>query len=487
MPHCALPRAQATSTSMAAIDAALLQQGLVYARQELCRPRYGFYDKLRDRDGALLIPAVEQSIATSHALRRQVVLEGSGVERETMLNAYCTFAAGVRGGQLLPGAEGNGLIDAPLKFSLGEYAFLDQLLTGICGRISAVPRTAALDEFGQAAFRWMRDAAVAEAGRETYGGLVRQLERNPLRIGDQVLRGFRTADTCKIRYRGSLDRIVGNREAKRTLLGALHNVLSYDAETGENIVKAFYDFPERFLIYGNEGTGKTSLLRAIAAEGQRIAETHGIPFAVRELSNAFKNEYYSVSARNLRELFAEINSGASAFLVLCEDIDTIFSSRGELKGRGGEDKAVLGEMLNLLEGASGEGRGNLLFAATTNAPESLDAAFAARLRQCQLHVPGPETTADYTALFQQKLGRAAGNLKAADWENIGRASMGHALSGRAVRNIAMRILDGHYGGPKSEQWFAEPSMRGEVLRSKVANISAAVLDEAIAQYAGERI
>lgn len=466
------------------LDAQLVQHGLAYARQELARPRHRLYERLQRHgaDGLAAGNALEQSIAAARAVRRQVgsTLVGAGEEREVFLNAYCTYAAGIRGQELL-GEHGKGLVDARLNFRCGEYELLDQLMQTVTSRIERAP-IGSVAELCNAAFHWMAETAAIEGAREGYAELRSQIERTPITLEQHTLRGFRSGkEDAEMRYHGSLNDIVGNRELKRTLLGALHNVLSYDVASGTNPVLAHYPFPTRFLVDGKEGTGKTSTLRALAAEGQRIAKCYGLAFHIRTISNAFKSEYYSASAKNLREIFGEMQRGDASYLVLIEDIDTIFSSRAELRQRGGEDRAVLGEVLNLLEGVGAEERGNVLFIATTNCPTALDPAFASRLREHQLTATGPETAADYTQLFRQKLGNMGNAIAEGEWSEISASCMGQQFSGRAVRNIALQVLDERYGGPKPETWFAQPGQRETLLAQPPLN--AGVLHERMLAYA----
>lgn len=110
------------------------------------------------------------------------------------------------------------------------------------------------------------------------------------------------------------------------------------------------------LLEGEPGTGKTSLANAIATE-------YGCDLIIIDM-NDFKN----INTYILSEI---INADEYRYIVLLEDIDCVITDR-EDKSADKDDKALVNKMLQFLD--SNSSPTNVIFIATTNHPEKLDAA-----------------------------------------------------------------------------------------------------------------
>lgn len=108
-----------------------------------------------------------------------------------------------------------------------------------------------------------------------------------------------------------------------------------------------------YLLYGRPGTGKTSIIRA-------IAEDLDIPICIIDLA--------TMTNTSFNEAWAYV-SAWSPRIVLFEDFDTIFDGR---KNMIAESKLTFDCILNAVQGV--ERQSGLLLFVTTNNPEAIDAA-----------------------------------------------------------------------------------------------------------------
>ncbi len=283
--------------------------------------------------------------------------------------------------------------------------------------------------------------------KEFYGPALNEaLEGLNLQIGDTVVSGFSFVPKKQQRrdYGITFDDIVGNEELIQTLKAIGRNMLFYDPQEGKNPAFEVFDFSKTYLLYGTPGTGKTITLKAFLNWMQDEAEKHGKPFKHINITNAIKSKWFGESVQNLKALLGEATGGEYVAVVTIEDLDAIFAAREELKDRP-EEKALINELMNTLEGVMADNKGNAVFIATTNKPASLDDALAERFRENQVEVKGPITPEDYVRLFQILLRKAIKNeyvqLPGDDprWLDLGKLCSGYrevySFSGRAVKNI----------------------------------------------------
>ena len=136
-------------------------------------------------------------------------------------------------------------------------------------------------------------------------------------------------------------------------------ILSYlsDWNNAMNLFKKFgLTYKTGILLYGEPGTGKTSLAKMIAYH-----------FNFRLIIVDLKT--FSQSTIKLIKAWVKSNN-LNNIVVLMEDIDCIFSNRSALKTS--EEKAQAQLLLQFLDGASSIG--NVIYIATTNHIEALDPA-----------------------------------------------------------------------------------------------------------------
>ena len=118
------------------------------------------------------------------------------------------------------------------------------------------------------------------------------------------------------------------------------------------------------LLYGQPGTGKTLLARAVAGEA-------GVPFYSISGSD-FVEMFVGVGASRVRDLFEQAKENAPA-IVFIDEIDAVGRHRGAGMGGGHDEREqTLNQLLVEMDGF--DVRGGVILIAATNRPDILDPA-----------------------------------------------------------------------------------------------------------------
>lgn len=156
------------------------------------------------------------------------------------------------------------------------------------------------------------------------------------------------------------DAVAGNEEAKESLMDIVDFL-----KNPEKYQKYGARMPKGVILYGDPGTGKTLLAKAVAGEA-------GVPFYALSGSD-FVQVYVGVGAARVRNLFKKAKSHGKA-VIFIDEIDAIGKARGN--GKNGSSNDEKDQTLNaLLTEMSGFGQEEgIVVIAATNRLDMLDKA-----------------------------------------------------------------------------------------------------------------
>lgn len=234
--------------------------------------------------------------------------------------------------------------------------------------------------------------------------------------------------------------IVGNREVLQAGMSLARAVAGFDLPRGQN--PRPIRNPVLFSL-GAPGCGKTVTAHAIGNYFLDLCRRHGIPARFRIIRRTdWASHYQNKSANELLRIFRdEIFDFPGVAGVYWPDIDTAFAAREE-PGIRSEEKAVLGTLFGLLDGTVGPKNGKWFLIADANYL-TMDEATLSRLSQDPHYARGPVTQEHFVELLRdKKLAKLSGHFALADeeWARFGQRCVDAGLSGRAVDNIAGKLL-----------------------------------------------
>lgn len=198
------------------------------------------------------------------------------------------------------------------------------------------------------------------------------------------------------------DSVAGNEEAKESvkdIVDFLKNPEKYSAYGAR--------MPRGIILYGEPGTGKTLLAKAVAGEA-------GVPFYAMSGSD-FIQVYVGVGASRIRQLFKKARSHGKA-VIFIDEIDAIGKKRDGAKSSGGSDERdqTLNALLTEMSGFN-ESEGIVVMAAT-NRLDMLDAALLRPGRfDRHIEIMLPDVSAREKILKLHLKNKPAGNIALHDW------------------------------------------------------------------------
>jgi cell division protease FtsH len=180
--------------------------------------------------------------------------------------------------------------------------------------------------------------------------------------------------------------------------------------------------PKGVLLYGQPGTGKTLLARAVAGEA-------GVPFFSISGSD-FVEMFVGVGASRVRDLFEQAKANAPA-IIFVDEIDAVGRHRGAGMGGGHDEREqTLNQLLVEMDGF--DVKTNVILIAATNRPDILDPALLRPGRfDRQVSVDAPDKVGRQHILTVHSKGKPMGPK--VDLEVIARRTPG--FTGADLANV----------------------------------------------------
>lgn len=144
-------------------------------------------------------------------------------------------------------------------------------------------------------------------------------------------------------------------------LGMVREMIELPLKHPEIFQKLGIDPPKGVLLYGQPGTGKTMIARAVASE----TDANFISISGPEIVS----KYYGESEHKLRQMFEDAEKDAPS-IIFIDEIDSIAPKRDEVMGE--VERRVVAQLLSLMDGL--RSRGRVIVIAATNRPNSIDPA-----------------------------------------------------------------------------------------------------------------
>ncbi|KRE60885.1 ATP-dependent zinc metalloprotease FtsH [Nostocoides sp. Soil756] len=228
--------------------------------------------------------------------------------------------------------------------------------------------------------------------------------------------------------------------------------------------------PKGVLLYGQPGTGKTLLARAVAGEA-------GVPFYSISGSD-FVEMFVGVGASRVRDLFEQAKSNAPA-IVFVDEIDAVGRHRGAGMGGGHDEREqTLNQLLVEMDGF--DVKTNVILIAATNRPDILDPALLRPGRfDRQISVENPDMIGRHKILQVH----AQGKPMASDVDLLAVARRTPGFTGADLANVLneaalltartdKKLIDDEVLDEAIDRVIAGPQKRTRIMSAKERKITA---------------
>jgi len=279
------------------------------------------------------------------------------------------------------------------------------------------------------------------------------------------------------------DDIIGNADVLEAGLNLARAVAGFDLEKGRN--PRMIRNPVLFVL-GAPGCGKTVTAHAIGNYFLDLCSRNRIPARFRIIRRTdWASHFQNKSANELLRIFRqEIFDYPGVAGAYWPDIDTAFAARDD-PGIRAEEKAVLGTLFGLLDGTVGPRNGKWFLIADANYL-TMDQAALSRLTQDPHYAKGPQSPEDFVEMLRDKKLHVVSEkllIDEAQWQAFGQRCVDCGLSGRAVDNIAGKILTDMEAVELPDTYFSMSfDEKTNLLRERRRSLDFAALDALVDRY-----
>ncbi|MBM6399970.1 ATP-dependent zinc metalloprotease FtsH [Phycicoccus sonneratiae] len=249
----------------------------------------------------------------------------------------------------------------------------------------------------------------------------------------------------------------------------LHEIVEFLREPAKFLAVGA-KIPKGVLLYGQPGTGKTLLARAVAGEA-------GVPFYSISGSD-FVEMFVGVGASRVRDLFEQAKANAPA-IVFVDEIDAVGRHRGAGLGGGHDEREqTLNQLLVEMDGF--DVKTNVILIAATNRPDILDPALLRPGRfDRQIAVENPDMIGRHKILQVH----AQGKPMASDVDLLAVARRTPGMTGADLANVLneaalltartnKKLIDDEVLDEAIDRVIAGPQKRTRIMSAKERKITA---------------
>ncbi|MCC7574092.1 ATP-binding protein [Candidatus Woesearchaeota archaeon] len=239
----------------------------------------------------------------------------------------------------------------------------------------------------------------------------------------------------------SYDDIIGNVVVKDSLDLSMRKLFLYNSERKNNPALEKMQFKQNFLLVGESGNGKGMLAAYAASVGSDLASKLDKDLRIVSMEN--NSSYQDGPILKLLSYLKNISNSDDLFLVILDEVDSVFSSRVDYKTQNYQKKLVTELLKFTSNSVEYVNKGNYVLIAMTNTPNQLDPAFLNRLNKGTYLCEGPKSVDEKILLVKNLIYKLVPDdvVRVKDWNKIGGVAYDLGLSGRELKDCVENLFE----------------------------------------------